>query len=179
MYIARLLRKKGLRIGHERMLGDGSVGWFWAASRKWGGYGQRGHRDDWPDKTILHQVRHPLKVIASTTRMKRRQYGFIDSEVGLLPREPLLPCAASFWLRWNLLAESVAEWTYRIEDIYEGSPVYAEFCRRLQIPERPFPQLSRTTNTRKHDDVTWDDLKDYPWLVDAIKRNARRWGYDV
>ena len=127
---------------------------------------------------IIHQVRHPLKVIASSMSLWTMSMNYISSFMDLpdpiVNRDnTLLNCMIS-WIEWNKIIEKKADWRYRIEDIYN---IQEEWCEELEIPFQIIPQL-RHSNTREHKELTWDDLyntnKNWAKLV---KDMAKRYGY--
>lgn len=208
-YMALVLQTLGLDVGHEIIESDGAVGWMYAHHRSYmgrehhPGYGSKSNRLDYEWGSIFHQVRHPLDAIGSYTWLNDSSHAFVDGAVGLLPFQyydtaQLLPipnkriksdaakkaamiCTASMWLRWNLLAEYIADWTYRIEDIYEGSPVYDELLRRLNLLQpATFPDVPTDTNHRRREArLTPNDFSEYPWLLKQIDELAQRYGYQT
>lgn len=175
-YITELLQACGVKIGHERIGEDGAVGWMYTSKELFRGSRSR---KDFKGATVLHQVREPLSVIGSTTWMHAPQKAFMVRNVGHLPNGPMLRLAAAYWLKWNRLAQAEAEWTYRVEDIYDGSPVWEEFCQRAGIGKpSTFPLIEKKKFVSSHPKVTWDDLNQWPTLRDDIKALAKEFGYE-
>lgn len=130
---------------------------------------------------IIHQVRHPLKVIASATTLWTMSMNYLNKFIWLPDpivnkNNTVLNCMIS-WIRWNLLIEEKASWRYQIEELYD---VQKEWCNQLEIPYQEIPKPNRHVNAREHIELTWDDL----WAVSPIYTNeiekmAKRYGYDT
>lgn len=130
------------------------------------------------DRTI-HQVRHPLDVIASSTTLFDLTIDHIKKYVDIPEptvhkQQPLKLCMRS-WIGWNRLIEDTADWRFQLEELRD---VFPEFCRQLGVPEQPMPSMGKR-NTRRHSDLTWDDLyREDEALAAQIEEMARRYGYD-
>lgn len=181
IYMHKCLKKLGLDIGHERLGVDGAIGWFYAANDKWDGYGEdRGSREESSFKKIVHQIRNPVEVIRSITWMHRKQYRFIRRQIGILedPRKSMVQCAARFWLKWNELAESCSEWSYRIEDVYEGSDTKKKLLRWLGLNENTqWPNVRDNTDHWPRKEFSFDMIESD--LAKSIIEYARKFGYEV
>ena len=145
-YTAELLQNLGLDVQHEEMGADGIATWCMAvdcAGSPWGG-GRRGIKFG----TILHQVRHPLKVIPSLTTFTAPSWRFIAKFVPVAPNEPILLRAAKYWYYWNQQAERISGWRYRIETL---SNIYPEFCSRVGVTmdRAALESTSTLVNSRK------------------------------
>lgn len=167
VYMSRVLRELGYDIGHEEMGKDGSVGYHLAVIKP---------------KGCLHQVRHPLKQIASMHQ--HQSWGFMQHVVDI-EGEGLLGCM-QYWLRWNELIEEFAEWRYQLEQIPE---IWHEFCDRIGHKRCPIPRVPRNTNSNKEAlsltdreqiEFSWEDLLncDRQLTCDIIEM-AKRYGYDT
>ena len=173
----------GLDVGHEVLGKDGAVGWFYASDYKWNGYGPgRGSRRESRFDHVLHQIRHPLKAIASTTWMHQPQYRFIDKSLGgglTDPQENMVQCAAEYWLRWNKMAEAVSEWSYRIEDIKNGSEQAQKLMAYAGVDDvyGEWPSVSTTTNHKRTNKPFTLDMVDQE-LADQIVAYGERFGYE-
>lgn len=128
---------------------------------------------------IIHQVRHPLKVIASSTTLFDLTIDHIKKYVPI-PEEtvhkdqPIKLCMRS-WIGWNQLIEEKADWRYRLEEL---QTIFPEFCRQLGIPKQPMPGIGKR-NTRRHDDFTWADVYQADEdLAAQVQAMARRYGYE-
>ena len=127
-YTAELLQKLGLDVRHEEMGADGISTWCMAVDSEdspWGG-GRRNIRFD----ARLHQVRHPLRVIPSLTTFTAPSWDFIAQHIPCAADEPILIRAAKYWYYWNLEAEKIATWRYRIETLPN---VFQEFCSLARL----------------------------------------------
>ncbi|MEX1012370.1 MAG: hypothetical protein WD595_02375 [Waddliaceae bacterium] len=179
-FITKFLKLNQLNVGHERDGLFGVVSWTMAGdafNTPWGP-GANLYRF----QHIFHQVRHPLKTIASAGNEPLASWKYIMTfvpEINL--NDPKIVKGAKYWYYWNLLAEEKAEWTYRIEDIENQID---EMAARLEIQLDPLilEEIPTNTNTRRYLDVyTWDDLRD---AVDEdlfynIVEMANRYGYDI
>jgi hypothetical protein len=178
-YAAALLSAAGLRIGHETMGRDGIASWLLAALPAAPGWGPSG--EDFHFRTILHQVRNPLAAISSMQTIQPTSWRYICQHVPCSMEDPLLFRCATYWREWNLKAESIAAWSYRLEDI---DSAWEELCARLALPatREALNAVARNLNTRKgsFENVTWDDLKNLdPRLCLAVQEQAARYGYQI
>lgn len=129
---------------------------------------------------IIHQVRHPLKVIASSTTlwtMSMNYMGqFIDLPDPIVNKDNTIKNCMITWLQWNEMIEKKATWRYQIEQLYD---IQKEWCRQLEIPFQEIPNPERRTNAREHIKLTWDDLyKSDEMLAAAVQIRADRYGYE-
>ena len=129
---------------------------------------------------IIHQVRHPLKVIASSTTLWTMSMEYMNKFV-MFPdsivnkKNTVLNCMIT-WVRWNYLIEEKATWRYQIEQLYD---VQKEWCEQLEIPYQEIPNPIRHTNAREHIELTWDDLyKASPLYANEIEKMAKEYGYE-
>ena len=145
-YIAGVLQGLGLDVPHEDLGADGAAVWTMVVDSVTApsGVGRRGLRFG----TIIHQVRHPLRVIPSVTTFKRRSWAFIEQHIDCPASDPPLIRAAKYWALWNERAERLAEWTYRVEQL---PAVFDEFCRRVGVPADPsvLDRVSTKVNSRR------------------------------
>jgi hypothetical protein len=180
-YIARALKQRGLRIGHERVQSDGSSSWPLAVLPVKDRFGVRPGKYRFAH--IFHQVRDPLKVISSVYVTEGRQsWNYIMKHLPEIDISDshLVKCA-KYWYYWNVRAEKNAEWTYAIEELDDK---WDEFDARLGkklLPKTcldvPKDKNTRLTENRKL--FTWKDLKRElsPELYLNIKRLAQKYGY--
>ena len=175
-YMAAVLRRCGLDVGHERLGRDGIVSGFYCFEAE--RYPGRNHPAPRPEfEVILHQVRDPLRTIASVTTGRSRAWAqqFVPVEAGASP----LRWACYYWLTWNLEAERQALWTYRIEalpdvwlDLQRVLCFDADYATAAGVPTN--------LNARKHSAVTWDDVRrEAPELMTGIRATAGRYGYEL
>ena len=153
-----------------------------------------------PDRfdTVLHQVRHPLKVISSAQTLKANTFKLFFHHIGrpsiFTPFQMVLKkwhragerqlgrWAMFTWLRWNELIEtrvSVAK-RFQIEHVVEEWP---QICRLLKVEPRSFPErLPTDHHSRKarYRQLTTQDLfRLDPDLAQAIVAKAIAYGYDM
>lgn len=127
---------------------------------------------------ILHQVRHPLDVIASSETLVDRTVDHIKKYVDIPEPtvnydQPLRLCMRS-WLGWNRLIEPRADWRFQLEEL---DSIFPEFCRRAGIPAHDWPGLG-AQNCRSHGELTWEDLeREDEKLAAEVREMARRYGY--
>lgn len=172
----------GLKIGHEKLKKNGISSWCLVPNtteRLWG--------PSWQDikhfdKSVFHQVRHPLKVISSLQTITTKSWDFISKFIPIKKQDCLILKAMKYWYYWNLLAEKKAIYTYKVEDIDK------ELDKIFQVASFKMPEdkndilkkISRKVNTRKHSSLTWKDLeKEDKELTRKIKSLAKRYGYKV
>ena len=153
-----------------------------------------------PDRfdTVLHQVRHPLKVLSSAQTLKASTFELFFRYIGrpsmMAPLQLVLKkwhwagerqlgrWAMFTWLRWNELIETrvaVAK-RFQIEHIAEEWP---QICRLLQVDQRPFPDRIPTDHhsrkSRYRQLTTQDLFRLEPRLAEGIVAKAAAYGYDM
>ena len=167
MYMYKVLNAVGYRVGHEIVEEDGCVGYPLVIIK--------------PDN-CFHQVRHPLKQIASM--LAHQSWGFMQNVIDV-PGRGLFGCM-TYWLEWNKLCEEFCVWRYKIEDL---PIVWSEFLDRIGAKYCPIPDVPTNENSSKHASygekfkykiVTWDDLfKCDRQLTQEIIDKANEYGYDT
>lgn len=159
-YMYKVLKELGYNVGHEKWEEDGSVGYHLAAVQ--------------PDN-CLHQVRHPLKQIASM--LSHRAWGFAEQAV-TISNYDLLGCM-QYWYKWNFLCESFCVWRYQIEKIDD---VWDKILEHIGHEKCDIPDVPRDTNKSKNaiKEVTWEDLlSEDEAYTERILEMAKRYGYEV
>lgn len=190
MYMAHLLQKIGLDIPHERPVGrDGIVRWSYTHLYKDELQNPvfRGeeHNEDFllpDDVMVMHLVRHPLKVIASVTQLTDGIWEFVGARakhhgVSWNPLDNPHPLRGMrLWLLWNLFAEELADFRYRVEELPE---IFPELLEKLGLPSMSMPDIPKDTNTHNPTlSYSWDDLNDADGILCyQIMRMAERYGY--
>lgn len=181
-YTAFILRDCGLDVGHEWVFPDGLTSWLMAVDCDecpWGATPSANFRF----KHVFHQVRHPLKVIASVyVNEPPESWEFICRHVPQIHAtdSDLVKCA-KYWYFWNLKAESKAEYTYRIENIENE---LLELSRRAgyDLTQANLNVVAKDTNTRRTPiELTWEVLEEsipYQLFFD-IQMMALRYGYKI
>jgi len=177
-YTAALLRLLGQDVGHETVGRDGCVSWLHAApggSVPW----LNAPVTDYAFSPLLHQVRHPLGVIASSVTLTDEAWRYIHDRVGHPGGGSRLRWAMHSYVAWNDLIEKIhPALFYRVEDLKRPETL-AAFCDALgvDVPEA-LPQLPETVNSRPHEPVTWSALKALDKkLYRRVRKLARRYGY--
>ena len=145
-YMTRVLNRLGYKIGHEVSAVDGSVGYHLAVVK--------------PDN-CFHQVRHPLKQIASM--LDHQSWGFMNQVIECHGRG-LLGCM-QYWLKWNELLEEFCVWRYQLEEL---SLVWSEFLERIDhsfesLPDIPESQMNTREDSmpcmaKEFTELTWGRL---------------------
>lgn len=183
LYITKVLRLHGLDVRHEWNSNYGIVSWTMAVDSNKSPWGPPSNK--YRFKHVFHQVRHPLKAMASQMTEGNKSWDFIYWMVPEISKDDsLLVKCAKYWYYWNLKAEGKSELTYRIEDV---ASVLPEMSLRLGVQLDPeyLSKVRKTINTRhnKHLDrnLTWLDLRrTLPnKLYEKIVCLAKRYGYDV
>lgn len=179
----KILNSLGIDVGHEVMRENGTVDWTavsWEAEKL--------NQFD----LILHQVRHPLKVIASWHEVSESHpagewaWSFLYQVLRLQKEMPLLEKLMVYWLQWNLRAEKFVSKTYQVEKFMQEVPeiitktfeLPPDAWERIEIP----PENTHTTSDREtyRKDLQWGHLEEVnSHLAFLIKSLARRYGYDV
>jgi hypothetical protein len=145
-YITFLLRRLGLDVRHERMGEDGIASWYMTADTDHSPFGPARRAASF--EHIYQQVRHPLPVIASAATFKPHTWQFICEHTPIRMEEPLPVRCAKYWYYWNLEAEKIAEWRYRVEHLNDALTM---LCKRLGIESNGIvlDRVDTDVNTRK------------------------------
>jgi hypothetical protein len=146
-YTTFVLRRHGLDVGHERLGRDGVASWSLAVDADhvpWGPSRQAVSFD-----VILHQTRHPLKVVCSAMSFKDQSWRFICEHIPCSLEDPLPLRAAAYWYYWNAAAERRADLTFRVENV-RGA--LGEICERLGVEADPsvLDHVPTDVNTRRN-----------------------------
>lgn len=180
-FTTEVLKKSGLRVNHEAMGPDGLVSCFFTVNDFWYPGGHIGRRDQFDFEHVWHQIRHPLKVIASMSADHGMPGDFRhwqEKHTGIPgDYEPRILRWANFWRHWVPLATKQAQWTYRIED-FDG--VWTEMRKRLEIEDEPdLSKISRAMGSKRPDSLSWDDLEKLDRHVAyQVRRLAEQYGYE-
>jgi len=142
-YTTQLLNAWGVLVGHEKQQKDGCVSWYEMPNIK--NY-----------SIVLHQYRHPLKVIASMQTASAFSWNYIYQQSGVQGKNPIYR-SAEYWIVWNeMILNRNPDITYNIERIPEK-----EICKLLGVQWKPV-KLRRDINTRKGiTPLQWSDLGQY------------------
>jgi hypothetical protein len=182
LYIASVLKANGMDFGHQRMKAEGISTWDLATNPKRGRW-KKLRLKDYQFAHIFHQVRHPLKVISSVYRSENEtSWKYILSQIPQIkPTDSHLVKCAKYWYYWNLKAEELAEWTYRLEDLDQ---LWEEFGTRIgkKIDRDKVAHVAKDLNTaRPSTQFTWDDLQREldPALYSNLRALADKYGYPM
>lgn len=179
MYIYKILEALNQPVLFEKESPRFTISWKHAQPGVFVNYRGESQQINHNFDLILHQVRHPLKVIASATTLWNSSMAYIAKFVNLPDplnhrNQTILNCMYSYYY-WNRLIEKNANWRYRIENF---SYFYRIWCNYLNIPYKPLPQIPKT-NTRNHLELSWNNLyKEHKGLACEIKIMAKRYGYE-
>jgi hypothetical protein len=184
-YISSLTGKLGLDMPHELQMGrNGIVSWLLAAQTEDVPWGPKFSKCEFD--VILHQVRHPLKTISTMRTAMPASWRYIQKNAPSIKREDsVLSKSMKYWVHWNLKAEAMSSWTYRIEDFD-----LKQFCEKIHSPKlfnkrnrKRVNRLPTTINSRLRSIkkyLMWEDLRQEDEnLCDLIQDQAKRYGYEV
>jgi hypothetical protein len=133
---------------------------------------------------IFHQVRHPLKVVASVeTIMEKSDWIWMSSFLPIDPKWSRLKRAIHYVRLWNeLCAKRSPELTYRLEDVATRWP---ELLQRAGFPDVPFPahvsvRTHASSGFRKAKLRTWEELLEHDREGTLLLQDqAVSYGYEV
>lgn len=178
-YISAVLRAAGMSCGHEEWwnpLGEQHHG-LWADS-SWCAVGNL----DGYEGYIGHQVRHPLKVVASLiTAPDHGPYiACREAVMGPLPEDPLERAVATY-VRWNEACEKLTEDRWRVEDV--DSHLLVELAARsgwemsTEAAKGALAEVAGNFNDHgPHEELHWGDLR-YTEHSVRLHDLAERYGY--
>lgn len=171
----------GLDVPHEVLGRDGTASWKHVVSGTFERIGKRRPAatiDGSGFDCVLHQTRHPLKVIASMQTFGVSTWTFMAQHIDMDPQAPHIARAMRAWVGWNRLIESRAEWRFQIEEL---SAVFPEFCRRVGVQPQPLPEVpheARDSRTRRYRPLDWLDLVEADeGLAESTRQLALEYGY--
>lgn len=193
LYVSRVWKAVGLDVKHEAVGSAGCVSCFFAVNepppldknaiveKAKHSDGSRFEQYRWDH--VFHQVRHPLKVVASVEKiMSRADRVWMAPIIGLDPNMPKLEWAIRYTMLWNLkCAERRPELTYQVERMEE---VWPELLKRCRLPYVTFPRhvnqrSHASSGVRKARTYTWDDLKTVNHMLTSDLRDfGRQLGYE-
>jgi hypothetical protein len=166
-YIRAVLEALGVRCGHENVfMSSGGIGKppDWLTVEVSGFAGLHPFTNDGP---VLHQIRNPLKVIASLATL-----GIIRTH------DPVK--LAEWYLMMFANNEGASDLTYRIEDL--DVPLLRKIFGLLAADTTEdqmvtvLDKLGHDMNTRPRDDLTYDDLGRYGAEVAGLMND---WNYPL
>ena len=195
-YTAKLFQKAGYDVQHEEVGQEGSVsGLFVVDDRgprayevvppEWGLPRRHasGPRSAFTFAHVLHQTRHPLKVIASQAKNYNRASKAWYDRVGLAPlhTKPNLIHATLVYLRMTALADEMAAHRYKVEGM---KAEWYGLLHLLDLPEVRMPSLPKDVNKghgfSKPKPITIRDIElKSPPLARMVREKALVYGYDL
>lgn len=203
-FAARAWQTVGVNVGHEKPGVQGVSSWYVAPGAGAAFLNARGVRlppfgaIPWEgvEKRAIgrgivcfHQVRQPIKVISTVQRYSTPSWQYIVRTlqrrgVAIKESDPLIHRCMLYWYHWNLMAEELAEYRYRVEDFAEEwRAVCARAGREDKIQMLPKIQgIPKTVNSRKrkYKPLEWGQLQDTDAeLTEKIKKLGRRYGYQI
>jgi len=178
-YASKVLGLAGLDVGHEKDGRHGRVDWRCVHDPS-----ARGRYD-----VVLHQVRHPLRVIESFHTAGKVSWRLVSKADPAIVGGPLLRDCARYWVRWNLAAEEMASMTYRVEDmgfvlpsIFEscGIDLRADWRSSLAVGTADHTRRGSRRHGRKIPSLTMAVLREsFPSEAQEVSELASRYGYDL
>lgn len=179
-FTSKLFKAHGFSVGHERLLQHGISSWLLVSNQDTVHIGPSYSEIKDLGLPVVHQVRHPIKAIASFLSTGHKSWEFIANEIPIdYDNDNKVLRGMKYWYYWNLMAEKKATFTYQVEKLDE---VFPELLRIGQFPVSfaKGEEVAKTTNTRPHSILNWDDLKNENIeLTNKIIDLAKRYGYDV
>lgn len=202
-YSTEVWRSLGLDIRHERPVShhgimgeDGASSWLMAVNDPNPPFGPSA--TDYKFDVVVHQVRNPLKVIASVAQfiLAKGQYApdYIERNIPetqinpdekiLDEKQQLILQAARYWYYWNLTAQQKATTTIQIEQLPDKLPLLCELTG-IEYQENVLENIAKDVNNRhlylneKLWTVDWEELRNLDlYLTDKILNLAASYGYD-
>lgn len=180
-YTARLLQEMGLDVPHERVGVDGAASWKHVVSGTFVYLGKKREAeiDSSGFDRILHQVRHPLKVISSMQTFSDSTWSYMAKFIDLDMKAIPVKRAMQAWVHWNRLVESKAHWRFQIEELPER---FQEFCQQAGLPVRSMPHVpheAKDSRISRFNPLDWDDLqKCDASLAEEVRQLACAYGYE-
>lgn len=180
LFMTQVLIKCGLKVKHECRAEDGVVSWLMAVDSEKTPYGPPYKAEDYA--YIFHQVRCPLKTIASVySNEPPDSWAFIEEHLPQIHHKDskLVKCV-KYWIYWNKAAEEKALFTYRLEDAEEALAKMSIVLGRELSPEA-LKLVPKDTNHRLDYIVFYDwkymeELLPKPLFLE-FKKAAVRYGY--
>lgn len=186
-YIANTLTKMGLPIGHEKMSKFGVAAWPLAVDSSVPAWFMLFNRRDYNFNLILHQVRNPLDAIKSMYTFVEASWSYIEKFIPIQRSDVLTLKCMKYWYYWNLKAEEISDWTYRIEDLSVNFKAFCQKIKHLELIKKKniLDETNKNINTRRK---VYKDYKQIKWVtlekIDfnlclKIKYLAKKYGYKV
>lgn len=181
-YTARLLQTLGLDVPHEQIGEHGTASWKHIRSGVFEviGKNRTQHIDSHGFDQIIHQVRHPLKVIASMQTFSLSSWSYMAKFIDIDTEASPLMRGMQAWLRWNEMIEHEADWRFQIEQINNAFP---RICEAFNIEPAEIPHLSekqRDSRKNRYKPLSWANLENIDQgLTKLIMEKTSVYGYDT
>jgi len=183
-YISEVFKSLNLVIGHEYFGKDGISSWRVVPDTDIRFGGPSFHNLKKYKKTVLHQVRHPLKTIGSLLTFSEKSWLFTARFIRFEDSDSLLLKSMKCWYYWNLMAEKKAVFTYRVEAIESVAKDilrktgYIYLFYKYNVPAK-VKSISKSVNQRNHKEITIEMLKEEnAELAFKIVELAEKYGYE-
>ena len=179
-FTSKVLQKLGMDMPHERMGVDGTVSWKHIRGGRFEvvGKGRVQEVCDSCFSTVLHQVRHPLKVISSMQTFGISSWTYMEKFIDLDLDAPPLIKGMQGWVQWNELVEEKAVWRFQIEQI---AVVFDQLCYHCGIPDQTMPAIpreGRDSRSKRYKPISWLDLRKADLsLASQVQEKASLYGY--
>ena len=112
------------------------------------------------------------------TTHQQQMLAYMAMECGIAIPENQLQALCMIWMLWNDKCEQISRFTYRVEEVRDGTLTWAILSEYLGFAEPPkVPPVSRRENARRHQEFAWADLDRWPALRYSVMRQACRYGY--
>jgi hypothetical protein len=201
MYASEVWKTQRLDIRHENprppngsMGRDGIASWYMAVNDPDPPFGPSASQYEFD--FVIHQVRHPLKVIASVAQFilrDRQSRDYIErnapqtrlthEEHSMPRRDRLILQAARYWYYWNLICETKAIVRIQVEQLTTS---LRRLCRLVGVSYAPDVAELISTNTHGRHlytdedywEICWEDISSLDVdICEKIKKLARKYGY--
>lgn len=169
-YTSKKLKSLGIFIGHEKLHKHGISSWYLVSDQSKVPIGPTFKQIQKLGFPFIHQVRSPLEAISSMQSSSWISFKFLSNEIPINDKkDSKILKAMKFWYYWNLKAESRAEFTYQIEEFDQHLNKILKLGNFDKIENDSC--IDTKTNTRKHTNLTWNDLYEQDkQLTDNIKK---------
>jgi|SRR5210317_1122525 len=174
---------KDIEFGHEKIQLNGGIGWKIGLTDKM----SIKNENFWlslDSHIILHQVRNPLKVFPTIYTHTPRVVAEIKRNLNIKSKTRL-EFAMKYWLKWNRICQEKAEWTYKVEDLSNDSPILKKLMDYVGFNSSSSIIIPKSnTNTRlglvNKKDISLDNMYDIDTkLTEEIIEFAQCLGYDL
>lgn len=174
-YMAKLLQAHGLKVGHEHMRSDGISSWMMAIDTpEKAPFGDGSRLRDYEFDTIIHVVRDPLKVLASSIQTESKASLEYRKAFASVPEDyNVYEEAVHILLAWDEAIRKLSPThTVRVEDADTSLPQLLDIKA-----DGPLPRAN--VNSREHSELTWHELKQHLRhdLAERMESYSRQYGY--